>query len=136
MYFHHWLTLCCLGDARESWVLGDKRKRERKKKKQELNFLHSFTHFEKKPTDLYLHGVKLCHCLSAPFSLCGKRRGEQTLTPKDTEFQSTDSRVHNEILGCSHFLPLFGNELIGPGGCELSAMGLFRRKCFLVTLRY
>lgn len=50
--------------------------------------------------------------------------------PKIPKFQSIDSWVHNEIRGCSHFLPLFGNELIGPGGCEPSAAVLYRRKCF------
>lgn len=61
--------------------------------------------------------AKWYHCLSVSFSPCGRRRGEQTLTPRDTKFQSTDSRVHNEKLGCSHFLPLFGGKGIGAGGC-------------------
>lgn len=32
----------------------------------------------------YFSWVKLCYCLSVLSSPCGKRRGEQTLTPKDT----------------------------------------------------
>lgn len=30
MYFHHQLTLCCLGDTRESWELGNKTGKEKK----------------------------------------------------------------------------------------------------------
>lgn len=131
MYFHHQLTLLF---RRHKGELGIRKpKREGKEKKSEPAF-HSFIRFilrrVEKATYLYLSRMKLRYCLSVPFSPCGKKREEQTLTPKDTKFQSTDSWVHNEILGCSHFLPLFRNELIGPGGCKPSATGLYRRKCF------
>lgn len=55
------------------------------------------------------------------------------------EFQSTDSCGHSEVLGYSHFLLLFENELTGPGGCMFSAAGFSGRKCFwslLITEYY
>lgn len=79
MYFHHQLTLCCLGDTRESWALGNQRGRERKEKKSEPAF-HSFIRLilrrVEKATDLYLSRMKLRYCLSVPFSPCGKKREE------------------------------------------------------------
>lgn len=48
VYFHHQLTLCRLGDTRESWGLGNKRQRERKKAPQELDPVRSFITFEEK----------------------------------------------------------------------------------------
>ena len=43
-YFHHQLTLCCLGN-RGDWQFGNKREREGKKNKWDLNFGHSFIYF-------------------------------------------------------------------------------------------
>lgn len=52
------------------------------------------------------------------------------------EFQSTDSCGHSEVLGYSHFLLLFENELSGSGGCKSSAAGLCGRKCFWSFIDY
>lgn len=45
LYFHHELTLCCLGDARESWELLRNKEGGKEKNKQALNFVHSFIYF-------------------------------------------------------------------------------------------
>lgn len=57
-----------------------KKQRGRERKKQAgtefRSFIHLFLRGVEKPTDLYLSRVKLCYCLSVPFSPCGKRREE------------------------------------------------------------